>query len=96
MSGGTTEHIVQMANDIGNFFRGETQRQIAVDGIANHINRYWTNRMRQKLLEYAEHGGADLDDLPRAALAKVNVTRTTGGTAPAPDHVPGSTPEQHQ
>jgi hypothetical protein len=28
--------------------------------------------MRQKLLEYVQHGGNELDELPRAALAKVN------------------------
>jgi formate dehydrogenase subunit delta len=72
MSGGT-EHIVQMANDIGNFFRAEPDRTVAMAGISNHINRFWTRRMRQKLLEYAQQGGAGLDELPRAALAQVNV-----------------------
>jgi formate dehydrogenase subunit delta len=75
-SDGRSEHIVQMANDIGNFFRAEPDRQAAVDGIANHINKFWTRRMRQKLFEYAQAGGAELDELPREALAKVT-------TAPA-------------
>jgi formate dehydrogenase subunit delta len=74
MSSGTTEHIVQMANDIGSFFRAEPNRQVALDGIANHINRFWTRRMRQKLLEYVEHGGTELDELPRAALKQVDFT----------------------
>ena len=72
MSSGSSEHIVQMANDIGNFFRAEPNRQVALDGIANHINKFWTRRMRQKLLDYVQHGGAELDELPRAALAKVD------------------------
>ena len=75
MSSDTSEHIVQMANDIGNFFRAEPDRQVAIDGIANHINKFWTRRMRQKLLDYVAHGGADLDELPRAALAKVNAAQ---------------------
>jgi formate dehydrogenase subunit delta len=70
---GSSEHIVQMANDIGNFFRAEPNRQVAVDGIANHMNRFWTRRMRQRLLEYVQQGGTELDELPRAALAQVNV-----------------------
>ena len=74
MSGETAQHIVQMANDIGNFFRAEPQRQVAVDSIANHINQFWTRRMRQKLLDYVERGGTGLDDLPRAAVAKVNIS----------------------
>jgi formate dehydrogenase subunit delta len=72
MSGGN-EHIVQMANDIGNFFRAELDRQVAIAGISNHINKFWTRRMRQKLLEYVQHGGTELDELPRAALAQVTV-----------------------
>lgn len=67
------EHLVQMANDIGNFFRAEPDRQVAIDGISSHINKYWTRRMRQKLLEYLRLGGNELDELPRAALAKVTV-----------------------
>jgi formate dehydrogenase subunit delta len=66
------EHIVQMANDIGNFFRAEPDRQVALAGISNHINKFWTRRMRQKLLEYVQHGGTELDELPRAALAQVD------------------------
>ena len=72
MSGGT-EHIVLMANDIGNFFRAESDRQVALAGISNHINKFWTRRMRQKLLEYVQHGGNELDELPRAAVAQVTV-----------------------
>jgi formate dehydrogenase subunit delta len=66
MSGG--EHLIQMANDIGNFFRAEPRREVAVAGIANHIKSYWTRRMRDKLLAQVEHGEAGLDDLPREAL----------------------------
>jgi formate dehydrogenase subunit delta len=66
MSGG--EHLIQMANDIGNFFRAEPRREVAVAGIANHIKSYWTRRMRDKLLAQLEHGEAGLDDLPREAL----------------------------
>jgi formate dehydrogenase subunit delta len=72
MSGGS-EHIVQMANDIGNFFRAETDRQVAIAGISNHINKFWTRRMRQKLLDHVAHGGEGLDELPQAAVAKVTV-----------------------
>jgi len=56
MSSVGPEHIVQMANDIGNFFRSETDRKVALEGISNHINKFWTRRMRQRLLEYVQHG----------------------------------------
>lgn len=65
---GGAAHLVQMANDIGNFFRAEPEREEAITGIANHIARYWTKRMRQKL---AAHGEAGLDALPREALQRL-------------------------
>jgi formate dehydrogenase subunit delta len=80
------EQLAQMANDIGNFFRAEPKREDAIAGIANHINKFWTRRMRQKLLEMATHGGAQLDELPRAALPRVNVD------APVIDREPARSP----
>ena len=66
---GSAEHLVQMANDIGNFFRSEPERKDGIAGIANHIAKFWTPRMRQKLLAHLkEHGEAGLDELPREAL----------------------------
>jgi formate dehydrogenase subunit delta len=62
------EHLVKMANDIGNFFRAEPVREDAVAGIANHIDKFWTKRMRQKI---AAHGEAGLDDLPLEALRRL-------------------------
>ncbi|MGO8977611.1 MAG: formate dehydrogenase subunit delta [Steroidobacteraceae bacterium] len=62
-------HLVQMANDIGNFFRSEPKREEAIAGIANHIAKFWTPRMREKLLAHLEaHGSDGLDELPRAAI----------------------------
>ena len=69
MSG--SEHLVHMANDIGNFFRANPDRDAAILAISNHIKSFWTPRMRRKLLEDLQGGhGADeeLDELPRAAL----------------------------
>ena len=65
------EHLAQMANDIGNFFRAEPNREDAINGIANHINRYWTPRMRRKFLAFVAQGSVALDELPREALRKV-------------------------
>ena len=66
--------LVKMANDIGNFFRSEPERKIAIASIANHILKFWTPRMREKLLAYlCQHGHADLDELPRAALESLLV-----------------------
>ena len=61
-------YLVYMANDIGNFFRGQHKREIAIAGIANHMKSFWTRRMRDKLISQLEHGEAELDELPREAV----------------------------
>jgi formate dehydrogenase subunit delta len=61
----SAQHLVDMANDIGNFFRAQQKREDAIAGIANHIKSYWTRRMREKLIE---HGADGLDALPREAM----------------------------
>jgi len=65
-------HLVQMANDIGHFFRAEDRREDAVAGIANHIRKFWTPRMREKLIAHiVKHGPNGLDELPREALSTI-------------------------
>jgi formate dehydrogenase subunit delta len=67
-----------MANDIANYFRPQG-RDAAIAGIANHIKRYWTLRMRKKLDVYLAQGhGGELDELPRAAIASLSQPATPG------------------
>ena len=73
----TGEHLVAMANDIGNYFRIQG-RDAAIAGIANHIQRYWTPRMRQKLNAYLAQGHGGLDELPRAAVERLNAQGLPG------------------
>jgi len=65
------EHLAQMANDIGNFFRAQPNREDAITGIANHIESYWTRRMREKLFAQIKHDASSLDELPREALRRL-------------------------
>ena len=65
---GSANHLVKMANDIGNFFGAEPLREDAIAGIANHIDKFWTKSMRRKI---AAHGEAGLDELPRDALRRL-------------------------
>jgi formate dehydrogenase subunit delta len=69
---GGAEHLVKMANDIGDFFRAEPVREDAIAGIANHISKFWTKRMRAKLAAHLKNAGNDLDELPREALRRLN------------------------
>jgi formate dehydrogenase subunit delta len=63
--------LVQMANDIGNFFRAEPKREDAIAGIVNHISKYWTRRMRERLIAQVQGGGQGLDELAREAVQRL-------------------------
>jgi formate dehydrogenase subunit delta len=76
--GGGPDQLVKMANDIGHFFRAEPEREDAVAGIANHIDKFWTQRMRDKLRVHLDHGGdSGLDDLPREAVKRLFAQRAS-------------------
>jgi formate dehydrogenase subunit delta len=69
------QHLIQMANDIGNFFRANPVREDAVAGIANHIKSFWTRRMREKLLaDLKLHGDGSLDELPLEAVRRLEAS----------------------
>ena len=76
---GGGDQLVQMANDIGNFFRSQPRREDAVAGIANHIANFWTKRMREKLMARLDQGEQGLDELPLEALKRLS----RGTAAPA-------------
>jgi|SRR5450631_1326416 formate dehydrogenase subunit delta len=81
---GGAEHLVKMANDIGHFFRAESVREDAIAGIANHIAKFWTKRMREKLDAHLTlEGDASLEDLPRAALQRLSANNVAARKEPA-------------
>jgi formate dehydrogenase subunit delta len=69
---GGSGQLVQMANDIGNFFRSQPRREDAIAGIANHIVSFWTKRMREKLMKHMEQGEHGLDELPLEAMRSLS------------------------
>jgi len=74
------ENLVRMANDIGNFFSAEPERSVAVQGIADHIRKFWEPRMRQAIIAYRREGGIGLSELPRAAIAALESDNRQGAT----------------
>ena len=74
--------LVKMANDIGNFFHGEPVREDAIAGIANHIVKFWTKRMRERLVA---HGEAGLDELPREAMHRLSTSDPPAQEPPGGD-----------
>jgi formate dehydrogenase subunit delta len=62
-----SHHLIQMANDIGDFFRAQPHED-AVAGIANHLRSFWTPKMRAQLTSQMNQGDGALDELPCEAL----------------------------
>lgn len=48
--------LIQMANQIGEFFGGMSDRGEALSGIANHLQKFWAPKMRGELLEASRAG----------------------------------------
>ncbi|MGR8935543.1 MAG: formate dehydrogenase subunit delta [Gammaproteobacteria bacterium] len=61
-----------MANDIGNFFQAESNKEQAVNGIAEHLRKFWEPRMRRDIVAYAQHDGTQLADLVREAVLRLD------------------------
>ena len=66
------ERLVAMANDIANFFAAEPDREIAIEGIRDHLRRFWEPRMRQQIVAHMQaHGSGDLSSLAAAAVTRL-------------------------
>ena len=67
------ERLVQMANDIGNYFASEPDREAGIAGMRNHLERFWAPRMRRRIVAHLADGGAGLSGIARAAVAGLTV-----------------------
>jgi formate dehydrogenase subunit delta len=47
-------NLIRMANRIGDFFDAMPDRPEAIEGVANHIQKFWEPRMRSELLAFLE------------------------------------------
>ncbi|PPC93022.1 MAG: formate dehydrogenase [Methylotenera sp.] len=64
-----TEHLVTMANQIGDFFKSSPDKAQAKKDIANHLQRYWAASMRQQILAHVqEQQGEGLQPIVRDAI----------------------------
>jgi len=81
----SAERLVAMANDIANYFHSDPDRNAGIDGVANHIRRFWDPRMRRKIVAHlAEHGGAGLNDIAHAAIMRLAASSAAVSPGPAP------------
>ena len=66
------ERLVEMVNDIANFFHSEPDHAAAVAGIAGHLRKFWEPRMRRQIIaHWRDHHGEGLSDLAREAVERL-------------------------
>lgn len=66
----SSDNLVKMANQIAHYFDSEPNRQLAVQGVRQHLQSFWTPAMRRQLAEWiAAHGQEGLDAKVVEALA---------------------------
>ena len=76
------DYLVQMANDIGNFFGPAHEPAQAAIEVANHIRRQWEPRMRRQLIDIWRSGDGEFSDVARAAVALLAAGTAAGSAAP--------------
>ncbi|OZI20377.1 formate dehydrogenase [Bordetella genomosp. 9] len=68
-------NLIRMANRIGDFFDAMPDRPEAVEGVANHIQKFWEPRMRTELLAFLQrHPDGVADDVTLSAIVLEAVT----------------------
>lgn len=81
------DHLIQLANRIGSFFESFPDKAEGIEGIANHIQKFWEPRMRLALLRFLEthpdgqSGQAGLSGIVLSAINQ-NKERLTPKTSP--------------
>ena len=64
--------LVKMANEIGDFFAQSPDREVAITAITGHLRNFWEPRMRRAIVEYAHRDGAELKEIVRAAVLRLD------------------------
>lgn len=70
----TPDKLVYMANQISKFFASQGE-DVAVNGTAEHLKKFWDPRMRAGILRHLAAGGSGLDPVARQAIQKLQSSR---------------------
>lgn len=70
------ERLVTMANDIATYFQVEPDHTAAVNGVRDHLTRFWDPAMRRQLKAYLDDGGEGLLPMASEAVAQLKTPST--------------------
>jgi len=62
------ENLVNMVNDISNFFGSDPDPASAVHGVVDHLRKFWDPRMRKAIILHHRAGGEGLSELANKAV----------------------------
>lgn len=62
------DSLVKMANQIAQYFASEPDRALAVQGVRQHLQSFWTPAMRRQLGERLQANAEGVDPLVKEAL----------------------------
>ncbi len=65
------DKLIKMANDISDFFNADPDKNLASEGVKNHIMRSWDSRMRQAIIDYVKKDGSALSPVAKNAIARL-------------------------
>lgn len=63
-------NLVAMANRIAAFFEVMPDRAEALDGVFQHLRKFWEPRMRRALLDHVDAGGGGLLPIVQQAVRR--------------------------
>ena len=73
------EKLVTMANDIATYFASEPDHALAVEGIRDHLTRFWDPVMRRELKTHVVQGGTGLLPLAQEAVEALAMPAAPAG-----------------
>jgi formate dehydrogenase subunit delta len=65
--------MIDQANQIALQFAGFSHED-AVEGVRDHIRRFWERRMRDQLIDYVAQGGDGLSELVIEAVKRMEIS----------------------
>ena len=69
------QRLIAMANDIARYFASEPEPEVGVEGVAEHLRKFWNLRMCEQLVSHVESGGGGLDPMAVAAVRRLAAQR---------------------
>ena len=65
------DNLVKMANNIGSFFDSDPDREAAIEGVKDHLKRFWELRMRIAIIDHFLQGGEGLSETVKSAVSRL-------------------------